>query len=537
MGASMLRMALPLLGSILIAACGGGGGGGDSGGGSSATVTISGKITFDRVPFKPTVGTGLDFAGIIESPARNVVVEAVQPGNVVGGETIVASTTTDAAGDYSLQVPGNTNVLIRAKAQMLKTGTAPTWNFRVLNNTGADALYTLDGTAASSGNASSTRNLRATSGWGTTSYTGTRAAAPFAILDTLYQVKSLILSAKGDTAFPALDLYWSTQNRASQTLCPDTGDIVTSLYVVFAPNETDQCTTPTPGRTGIYILGSFTGGDTDEFDQHVIAHEAGHYFEGQFSRSDSIGGEHSLQNKLDLRVAFGEGWGDAFGAMALNDPVYRDSYSGANLDSGFNLEMGTIPSPGWFSEFSTFHFLWDIFDAANEPADTVALGFGPIYNVMVSAQSGTDALTSIFPFARALKANIPSAATGINALLADQGISAIADDFGSTETVFAGGPNVVPIYTTIASGPPISICGSAAYGGEYNMISNRRFLVFQTNSARSITVTATVTSSGPGAAADPDILVWSRGSIVALGELCRESGSSSCHGTGRHLRY
>ena len=49
----------------------------------------------------------------------------------------------------------------RASAQMLKTDAAPTWNFRVLNNTNADALYVLDGAAFNSGTANSTRNLRA----------------------------------------------------------------------------------------------------------------------------------------------------------------------------------------------------------------------------------------------------------------------------------------------------------------------------------------------------------------------------------------
>jgi len=341
---ALLEWAIPLLALLLVAGCGGGGGGGS--GGSGASVTISGKITFDRVPFKAQLRAGRNFGGIIESPARNVVVEAVQPGNVFGGETTVASTTTDANGDYSLQVPASTTMFIRAKAQMLKTGTAPTWNFKVLNNASNDALYVMDGTAASSGSASSTRNLRATTGWGGTTYTGTRTAAPFAILDTMYQVKALILSAKADTAFPALDLFWSVSNRPASPFCPDSGNIVSSLYTTFsASNPNDECSTPTAGRDGIYILGDFSQNDTDEFDQQVIAHEAGHYFEDQFSRSDSIGGEHAIDGKLDLRVAFGEGWGDAFGAMALNDPVYRDS-SGANADSGFNLESDIPQSPG-----------------------------------------------------------------------------------------------------------------------------------------------------------------------------------------------
>ena len=203
--------------------------------------------------------------------------------------------------------------------------------------------------------------------------------------------------------------------------------------------------------------------------------------------------------------------------MVLNDPAYRDSFSGSSGDSGFNLETAVVANPGWFSEFSVHVLLWDWFDPANEPSDTVALGFTPIYNVMTSVQPGTDALTSLFPFTRALKANNPSASAGIDALLAEQGINAITDDYGGTETVFAPNPHVIPIYTEILSGmPPASVCGINAYG-EHNRLSNRRFLVFQAGTARSVTITATVTSGGTGA--DPDIIVWRRGSIAGTGEV------------------
>ncbi|MEQ1715459.1 MAG: hypothetical protein ABL907_05665, partial [Hyphomicrobium sp.] len=474
--------------------------------------------TFDRVPFKATPGTGLNFNGIIESPARNVVVEAVQPGNVLGGETVVASTTTDVAGDYSLQVPANTTLFIRAKAQMLKAGSTPTWNFRVLNNVNSDALYVMDGTAASSGSVGSTRNLRATSGWGGATYTGTRTAAPFAILDTMYQVKSLVLSAKADTAFPALDLFWSVNNRPASPFCPDTGDIVSSLYTTYsASNPNDECSSPTAGKDGIYVLGDYTQGDTDEFDQHVIAHEAGHYFEDRFSRSDSIGGEHGINSRLDLRVAFGEGWGDAFGAMALNDPVYRDSFSGANSDGGFNLESDTPQFPGWYSEFSTLKILWDLFDGANEPNDTVALGFTPIYNAMTVAQPATDSLTAIFPFIRALKASNAASAAGINALLVEHNIVSSVDDFAGSETNAGLSADAIPVYTGVTlNGGAQQVCGDAALGN-YNKLGNRRFLRLVLPQTTTISITATgLAGAQVSPAPDPDIVVWRRGQVVGF---------------------
>ncbi|MDY6948525.1 MAG: hypothetical protein SXG53_22720, partial [Pseudomonadota bacterium] len=368
----LARSFTALAGFMVLAACGGGGGsidtsggggGGGGGGGSGGTITVSGRITFDRLLFRTSANGGLDGANPLESPARQVVVEAVANG------TAVSTTTTDANGNYSFTVPANTSMLIRARARMEKAGAAPTWTFTVRNNANSDAEYALEGATFNSGAIDQTRDLRARSGWGTNSYTGTRAAAPFAILDTVYQAKQLILGAAPSAQFEALNLFWSDQNRtddgsSSWRFCPNTGDIGTSFYFSDPSNTTtDDCAQAALLPGGIYILGDFASGngDTDEFDAHVIAHEFGHYFEDRFSRSDSIGGEHRGGDRLDLRVAFAEGWGNAFGAMSLGDPQYRDSSAGISQDFGFNLETGTSLNEGWFSEASVGEFLWDVF--------------------------------------------------------------------------------------------------------------------------------------------------------------------------------
>lgn len=476
----------------------------------SGKVAVSGRVTFDRVPFKAVSGTGLDPNAAIQSPSREVVIEAIG-----SGASVVATTLTDHLGNYTLELPQNAIVRVRAKAQMLKT-TSPTWDFKVLNNRNANALYVLDGTDFNTGTTNiSGKNLHASSGWSAVAYTGTRAAAPFAILDTIYKAKELVRTGNPSASFPELAAYWSEDNRPSNTFCPSEGNIVSSLYIAFATNGVDECAAPLPGSTGIYILGNYQIGDTDEFDEHVIAHEFGHYFEDRFSRSDSIGGSHGSGERLDPRVAFGEGWGNAFGAMALNNPSYRDSSSGMTQDAGFNIESSSVVNPGWFSEFAVHKFLWDLFDGGSEPGDDVSLGFVSIYNVMTMMQPQTDALTSIFPFVRSLKQEDPSVSSGINDLLSQYSINSISDDFGTSETAFSGGQNVVPIYTNINPGTPVSLCGTTAYGGEYNKLSNRRFLRFQSASARTITLTVAATS---GTGADPDVVVWKQGNLVDFGE-------------------
>lgn len=493
----------------MLSACGGGGGSPTP---PPGAVTVSGRITFDRVPFKATLGTGLNPTAATQAPARLVVVEALDAGGAV-----LTSTTTSDTGDYSVSVAPNTNIVIRAKAQMLKTGTAPTWNFRVLNNTNSDALYALDSSSFNSGTAASTHNLNAPSGWGATSYTGTRAAAPFAILDTIYSARQLIVSAVATTAFPNLNLYWSTTNKPTvNTFCTTSGDIGTTFYTAGSSNA-GNCTDSGALAEGIYVLGDFTQGDTDEFDQHVIAHEFGHYVEDRFSRSDSIGGQHGFSDKVDLRLAYSEGWGNAYSAMVLNDPAYRDSFSGIANDSGFNLESDIPPVHGWYSESSVGGILWDLFDPAGESGDTVALGFAPIYSVLTASQATSDALTGIFQFAAALRDANPAAVTGINALLSRESIATGSDAFASAETNNGGSATAIPVYGDIALNQAQQVvCTSASAGSsDGNKLGNRRFLRLALGSATTVTITVTGAADHANmssvAATDPDIVLYRRG--------------------------
>lgn len=504
--------------ALVLAACGGR----SDNDGDGIEVTISGRITFDRPPFKTQVGGGLDLDNPTESPARGIVVELID----ATSQAILASTVTSSTGEYSLTGPANRRVFVRAKAQMLRTGAAPTWNFRVLNNTNRDALYALDSEVFDTGTESSTRNLHAPTGWGTTSYTGTRAAAPFAILDTVYRAQQLILNVEPNAVFPPLDLFWSPSNRPTLgVFCPDTGDIGTTFYQ--SEGALDQCATPAELPAGIYILGDFGGGigDTDEFDQHVIAHEFGHYFENRFSRSDSMGGGHVNGDRLDLRVAFGEGWSNAYAAMALEDPEYRDS-QGIEFDFGFNLEVDNTSGPGsegWYSETSISEILWDLFDGPNEPHDAIELGFAPLYAVMSGPQVRTEALTSIFTFAAALRAANPAHAAAIDDLLRGEDI-AVTDEFASDETNHGGDPEVLPLYPELIEGAPTLVCVHGRIGAlDNNKLGNRKFFRFYNPARRLVTIDVIGTPAGVDtiAARDPNVFVYRRGNIVAAGTIDR----------------
>jgi hypothetical protein len=518
---------------VFVSACGGGGGGGGSAPPPTEdTVTVSGRVTFDRVPFSTSVGRGLDFDSIIEAPAREVVVEIVD----ASAGTVIASTSTSPSdGSYTVTVPANRNVFVRARARSARTGTAPTWELEVRDNTAGNALYVLDGSSFNTGTADVTRNLRATSGWdpSTSSYTGARAAAPFAILDTLYQATALVTAARPGVSLAALTAFWNEENRPSSSFCPENGNILTSLFLLGGDND---CIPQTNSATGIYLLGNYGLGDTDEFDQHVIAHEFGHYLENELARSDSLGGEHAIGNRLDLRVAFAEGWGNAFAAMVLDDPIYRDSLRDAQgqFDVGFDVESDGVGVRGWYNEGSVHEILWDVFDDAPDSTgvsqgETVALGFAPILDVLTNEQVATDAFASIYPFAAALRERNPVAAPGISGLLTDNAISGVGD-FAVGETNYPANPNpqgtpvleedVLPIYTPIAlNSEQLLLCGIRVFG-TFNKLSNRRFLSFSLPQSRlvSITVIGLPGNDPLAPEPDPDFVIWRQGNIEYVGD-------------------
>ena len=309
---------------------------------------------------------------------------------------------------------------------MIQTSGAQ-WNVRVIDNTSNDSLYALQGGVSSSGTTDSVRDLNAASGWGGTSYTSTRAAAPFAILAPIYESIQRVVAVDPDVVLPPAIFNWSVNNRpstsdpnVSQEVNIDAGDIETSSYI---------------GNGRILILGA-ANNDTDEYDEHVVIHEWGHYFEDQLSRSDSIGGNHNDQQRLDPRLALGEGFGNALSGMMTDDPFYRDSLSNQQATDFFiNVEANNYSPEGWFNEGSVQSILYDIFDTTNEGGDTISAGLAPIYEVFTSASyTGSSFFTTIFNFLEEYRANNPGDIAAVNAL-------AFAQSINGTDTTATGETN------------------------------------------------------------------------------------------------
>jgi len=455
---------------------------------SAGDVLVSGHISFERVPHNAGVDgdSSLNYALTSPQPVRGATVQAIY----TGGQP---STVTDASGNYSICVPQNTDMVVRARAEMLRSGGEPSWNFTVVDNTAGKSVYALQSSSFNSGSTNITgKDLLAASGWNVvaTSYTGTRAAAPFAILDTVYDAFHKVLGACSGARFPALKINWSVNNVP---LAGDAsvGRIGTSYF----------------DGTEIYLLGA-EDNDTDEYDEHVIAHEWGHYFEEYFSRTDSIGGQHTGGDRLDVRVAFSEGFGNAYSAMVTDDPDYNDAQG--NLQAGgfdINIESNSCVNQGWYNECSAQSILYDLYDAAND--DGVSLAFSPLFNVFSNEQRNTYAVTSIFSFIYELKQNNPGSVAAIDTLVSSQNIDVVNDIYGDSElTNNPGTVSKLPLHDRISAGQTVSACSTSEFQS-YNGLGVSRFIRFDASAGQAFRIRAIRTSGF--SPADPDIEVHFRG--------------------------
>lgn len=124
--------------------------------------------------------------------------------------------------------------------------------------------------------------------------------------------------------------------------------------------------------------------DPDEYDDMVLLHEYGHFYQDKFSKDDSKGGSHKGEERVDPLLAWSEGSATLFGNMAKPSSVYLDTgFEGIMVRYDLETPPDSIPlgthdntMSGNVSEILVAGILWDLQDASNEikatgEADTV----------------------------------------------------------------------------------------------------------------------------------------------------------------------
>jgi len=488
------------------------------------TVSVSGRATFDYIPVVFAMCARLDYNAAETRPVRGATVQ------LLAADRVVDSSVTADDGGYRLKAPTETEIFLRVRAELV--GDDTNMLARVLDNTRDGSAHATDGTPFTTGETGLVRDVHAGSGWTGAGYGETRAAAPFAILDVVYEAVRWIRSVDPDVNLVPLDLYWSPDNRgiAGADGEPDyaSGRIGGTHYRRENPGQNRP--------PAIYLVGA-ENEDTDEYDRFVIAHEWAHYLADTLSRDDSIGGRHALGEQLDPRVAFSEGLANALAATLLGDSEFVHSLGPQQgYGARFSIENVAPRHPGWFSEASVMAIVYDLIDPAGD--DGIDLGFGPVYRILVDDVRETPALTTLFPFIHALKIRRPDLSGAIDALTGAHRIEPVMDAYGSGETNsgYPASADTLPVYSRLTvNGGPVNVCSTSDFtgsGAEGNGLGIWRFLRFSAVNEQSHTLSATPTSAPPGARPDPVVRLYKTGLAGGAqsppGEACAPDYLAAC---------
>ena len=128
------------------------------------------------------------------------------------------------------------------------------------------------------------------------------------------------------------------------------------------------------GDSTIHLLGSTS--DDDGYDDTVILHEIGHFFEDVVGRTDSPGGSHD-GSPTDPNLAWSEGFATYWALAVKQTPFYGDSNAGGGWGYNGEATVTRAPQPAGdigqdVAENMTTEILWDLGDAPGGDDDTLA---------------------------------------------------------------------------------------------------------------------------------------------------------------------
>lgn len=293
---------------ILLNGCGSGGGSSSS---NSSSATVSGKVTYEDKLYGPGGFTGITSFKAV----RYATIEVVDASSYV----VLGSGTTDGSGNYSLTYSSSASSQVYVRVTSMTGGSAPPVEIRNLSN----ALYGVPSQNMAPASATVDISITITS----------KAAGAFNILDVYTAAGEFAKTLTGSNP-PALKAYWEVGSNAGTYYAAGNGIYVANL----------QATDPN---------------DSDEYDDDVLWHEYGHFMADKYSKDDSPGGVHYLNDTTqDLRLSWSEGWGNFFSSavknwLTANNPgilsttnspqLYRDT-SGSGLAVAFDVSAPSAPA-------------------------------------------------------------------------------------------------------------------------------------------------------------------------------------------------
>jgi hypothetical protein len=290
----------------------------------AGTFTISGQFLYEDRIWNQNGYTGT----VQNLPIRRADVEVVKsPAN-----TVMATGSTDANGNYSIVVSGQTgtiNLYVRCKSS---TNNAANYHITVVDNfTRTNGTVSLAGSViwsiVTTTVAVNTGNPTFNAGsFLTQDGTGFGVAQAFNILDQGVDAFDYLASSGGIGRFPT-----------------------SGEFIVYG---WDGNSSDSEGSNyfwqGVFIQSVSTGSpDTDGWSDMVILHETGHWASDMFSNDHNTGGQHFIGDiNQDPRLSYGEGYATFFAAEVREFRSTRLNGGGQPIDNhvSFYADLTVPPS-------------------------------------------------------------------------------------------------------------------------------------------------------------------------------------------------
>lgn len=293
---------------------------------ASGALVVTGLVQFEERPLSPgTLGAP------IPAPARGVSIAIVSDAD----DATIATALTADDGSFVLRYDAVPGASVRLVAWTSSRG-LPTRPLRVVRASGnAHAIRSASFPAAPRASV----DLLATEASGT--------AEAFHIFDRIVQAMDATRALGFETLAP-LTVHWQAGRE-------------TGSYYVGSTND-------------LYLAG--ISSNDDGYDDPVILHEYGHYFQDEYAASDSPGGAHD-GSPADPRLAWGEGSATFVAAAVSGQPFYIDYSPGGgwhvDLERSAHRAAANSGMSQYVSEWMVAELLWDVTDGTLDgDADPVA---------------------------------------------------------------------------------------------------------------------------------------------------------------------
>jgi hypothetical protein len=427
---------------------------------AAQSTIFRGTVSYEKIP---VTLLGLQLGQPVRTPAAGVKVELV----AAVGRAVLGSAFTDRTGAFRLEaeVRSANRVYLRALAQ--------TENARVIRASDRAEYAVTSPVLRLAPGREVRQDLLATD--------STRIAGPFNIATTIWRANQLIRSVQPAAVLPPVRIRWDT------------------TYVGGTYFDYEDSTAFINGKRSE---------DSDEYDDHVILHEYGHFLMASFSREDSPGGDHGVGEELDPRLAWSEGWADFFSGAVTGSPRYLDSGATRGrqrilVTSDLEQDIHPRDRPGIWSEHSVGSALWDWYDTAAEPADSVSLGFAPMWTAF-SGPLRKEPDAYLLDFVAALsRAGVP--ARSLSQVLGRRGIS------------YPQPQHVFPQH--VESGAPVVGTVDSRASRRSNMWRSSAHYWFALPTAREVNLSLKITGSRTPRHADLDLYLFDqKGERVAYSD-------------------